>query len=131
MSAASQNEMERLRKAAEILVDKNDAANEKNRELMVMVERLTDERDAALEREQALAAHVERLKTNFMAGADDEQLGEIINGTPYASLARRDLIKQAEALEGFADEMPMLSSMGAKEALRLRAAELRKQAEGQ
>lgn len=45
-------------------------------------------------------------------------------------LARRDLLKKAEALEDFADSLPKFQSMGAGTAMKLKARELRRQAEG-
>lgn len=81
---------------------------------------LVAERDAAIEREQALAAHVE--KVQLLADSDrvddefyDEDgdlrtgngwksklgrdLHDVLRKDPTTSLARRDLIKQAEAME--------------------------------
>tara|TARA_Y100000593_G_C4318984_1_gene342586 strand:+ start:428 stop:799 length:372 start_codon:yes stop_codon:yes gene_type:complete len=121
MSAAIMNEMERLRKAAEILVEKNDAANEKNRELMAELEKSRAELNAALERLQALAAQLDRPRVKILgelikAGIEPGNIGD--------SLTKRDLIKQAEALEGMADEN-FISS----DSLYERASELRKHAD--
>ena len=113
--------MERLRKAAEILVEKNDAANEKNRELMAELEKSRAELNAALERLQALAAQLDRPRVKILgelikAGIEPGNIGD--------SLTKRDLIKQAEALEGMADEN-FISS----DSLYERASELRKHAD--
>lgn len=66
------------------------------------------ELDAALEREQALAAHIERMKdlldgtieSNLDAAPEyDREVSQWLSDTPTNSLSKRDLIKQAEALE--------------------------------
>lgn len=81
-----------------------------------------DERDAALDREQALAAHVKEAKelidaatsmgffqTTHDSGTDHKRLCHkvirFLQNTPEQTLARRDLIKQAEALEQIATDI--------------------------
>lgn len=79
----------------------NQAADEIDR--LYQVER---ERNEALEREQALAAHVERLRKasldaiHYLPGGEIKaELRDAYDDTPETSLTRRDLIKQAEAVE--------------------------------
>jgi len=103
---------------------------------------------AALEREQALAAHLDRLKLSFheLVGCsdDDKELcGDILvqecdfdcviadfKAIPASSLVYRDLLVRAQELEDFADSLPKFQSMGAGMAMKLKARELRRQAEG-
>lgn len=103
-------------------------------------------------REAALAAHVKRLTAAINPSIMDwllcgmaangrtlqegpmDMLRElrvaIVNG-PATSLARRDALKQTEALEKFAEGLPKFDHMGVKKALLIKARALRRQAEAQ
>jgi uncharacterized coiled-coil DUF342 family protein len=101
----------------------------------VLVKELIEERDA-------LAAHVDRLKSaldNILSEvgthshddlSDDERKAlSALEATPATSLARRDVLKHAEALEeAAADTVPAMHKM--KHWLLSRANDLRQQAEG-
>ncbi|WP_286903148.1 hypothetical protein [Vreelandella sedimenti] len=98
---------------------------------------LLTERIAELEeREQALAAHVERFRSvaldslcNMAVGRMREEMKSCYENSPATSLARRDALTQAEALEEAAeDTVPAMHKMA--NWLLARAADKRKQAEG-
>lgn len=103
-------------------------------ELQIMLANVEKERDAALEREQALAAHVGRMKGEWekkdghSVSANDklELLVNLLYGEPCVSLARRDLIKQAEILD--MAESAMVNDRDAA-TLRLNAEQLRQRAQ--
>jgi len=131
---------------ADEAINSNPAASIARRDYEVMNkirESMEQERDA-------LAAHVERLNKVFSIadgwycahsegnhGDAKEWLRHLSNqmgntatlGTPTASLARRDLIKQAEALEAFAAGLPKFNHMGVEKALLIKARGLRKRAQ--
>jgi hypothetical protein len=54
------------------------------------VQRLAEGRPSIGQERDGLASHLERLKKMFMAGADDEEIGEVLSNTPFASLGHRD-----------------------------------------
>lgn len=96
-----------------------------------------------IERERdALAAHVERLR-NACQMAFQTPLNEhyskgvnvalfhAIESTAENNRKRRDLIKQAEALEEFAEGLPKFGHMGVEKALLIKSRALRRQAEAQ
>lgn len=96
---------------------------------------------AALERERALTAHAGLLTELALSMDECEQDSHEMTkawdafidaaySSPATNLARRDLLKKAEALEEFADSLPKFQSMGAGTAMKLKARELRRQAEG-
>lgn len=111
MSAATMNELERLRAERDAL---------------------QQQLNAALEREQALAAkliefHELANLANLMPAEDVcDALVIIDEKTPTDHLARRDLIKQAEALEGAADEFEVHER--ARQCLKWNAEKLRQRA---
>lgn len=102
-------------------------------------------REKADEREAALAAHVERMTRLWMDMDECEQnsieqddlisemfdvVREFHNDT-NATLTRRDLIKQAEALEEFAESLPKFGHIGVEKAFLIKSRALRRQAEAQ
>lgn len=55
---------------------------------------------------------------------------ELLEESPAASLKHHDLLIRAKELEDFADSLPKFQMMGAGTAMKLKARELRRQAEG-
>ncbi|PHS59675.1 MAG: hypothetical protein COB03_02205 [Alteromonas sp.] len=106
-----------------------------NARLTELVTQLEQERDA-------LAVYVERLRNAcqmaFQTPLDEHYskgvnvaLHHAIESTGENNLARRDLIKQAEALEEFAEGLPKFGHMGVEKALLIKSRALRRQAEAQ
>lgn len=87
-------------------------------------------RQKAEQERDALAAHIERFKIGFMAGADDEQLGEMLNKTPFVSLHRRDALKQAEEIQHLIDDTLHWADGHVIANLHVELARLRQKAEG-
>ncbi len=90
---------------------------------------VTNERDA-------LAAHVEALRKSgnraicYGGNESSDDWHEVVSQSPTTSLARRDLIKQAEALEYMANEFDEQGEYrGYASQLEQRAADLRRQAQ--
>ena len=96
--------------------DQDRTENDELNRVCEQLEAVMDDRDASVEREVALAAHVERLASVFRRGfysGDDLDLDaweveakSVLAETPTTSLARRDLIKQAEAVTEVAMKRP-------------------------
>lgn len=93
--------------------------------------------EALAEKHDALAAHIERIsayKDHLEAkGLMPARMAGIIEEAPATSLARRDALKQAEALEGWFGQirhMGGLNTYDCIESAELYAEELRRQAEG-
>ena len=102
----------------------------------IEIRRLKAERDA-------LAAHVERLRDDLQEYHDQYgddpiarkyDMGAVLQETPSTSLARLKAQWQAEALEEMTSDMWPVGLIGKgceREALLIRAGELRRQAEGE
>lgn len=110
MSAATMNEMERLRKEREELSESYKHLLKRNEALAILLEE-------ALEREAALAAQILTLADSLEeAEAPDAEAGDMWDASqcadwireqaPISALTKRDLIKQAEALENEANGWP-------------------------
>lgn len=121
MNAAKAVASSELEQAKRLHAESSPAALESEREANAVL----TERGAELE------AHVERLREAASIPRLDSwmRILEIIDDAPATSLARRDVLKQAEALEeAAADTVPAMHKM--KHWLLSRANDLRQQAEG-
>ena len=90
------------------------------------------------ERAEALTAHVERIIREWNSGDDqfsDEWINrtdDIVEDAPETSLARRDLLKQAEGVEKAAEQISLAGDPDTVRARLLsRANKLRRQAKGE
>lgn len=90
---------------------------------------------AAIEREQALAAHVKGIKTLFkstdveLPSKWQSEMYALFSQAPTTTLAKRDLIKQAEALEESASKCELaVQAESMRMHLRSHADKLRQQA---
>lgn len=144
MSAALMNKMDELRAELKDALERLRIEDQAKKALEKAYLRASSERDAAIEREQALAAHVERLREDVYDQANtilgefgvretiEDYLPGSYNDTPATSLARRDLIKQAEALEAEAAGWPedkYTECSHVRESILISANELRKRAQ--
>lgn len=115
MSAATENYVEQLIRERDLarrdyeVINKLRKGAEMERDDALMQERfmkdaichMEAELNAALEREQALAAHVDQAAFIIALGDTDvERRRAWMKSKPANTLTKRDLIKQAEALEG-------------------------------
>ncbi len=133
MSTAMMNEMERLREENaslyHLIADIRAAAGDPEGKLMQddlveHVREIRDERDA-------LAANVVEIIEARHSNDSLMNICKVIDSTPATSLARRDKIKQAEALEGMAKclNLSFDGNVIDKPSILRRARNLRQQAE--